>query len=509
MGLGTVHKKSIVVLTVVMIVTLLSGCARRQSTRPTQSAASSSSPTQGPFSEPTTEVTHNATGLPNVGVGSSTEVTPAPQVYVVQRGDTLIGIATRLGVSLEALVEANQITDPNSLQVGQRLRVPALDTAAGPATRLLPDSEFVNGPAYVDFDVIAFCRQQGGYINEYYENVDGQILTGPEIVARTVSHFSVGPRLLLAVLELKSGWVTEPNPQGAALSYPMGRRGSGWEYFSRQVEWAADNLNKGYYDWRGRGMEPIVWEDDTLTQFAPSLNAGTAGLQYFLSLNTKQSQWEAWVGEGPESFSATYRRLFGDPEQYAIEPLVPVDTALPALSLPWATGHVWHHTGGPHGGWGDGSAWAALDFVPDEGSLGCQPASSFATAAAPGLIVHSQDGVVMVDLDEDGHPETGWVLLYLHVSTRDRVEVGVDVDVGDRIGHPSCEGGFSETTHLHFARLYNGEWIAADGPLPMVLSGWRFYSDGSAYDGYAERDGVKRTASESWDVSINGLSADR
>lgn len=115
----------------------------------------------------------------------------------------------------------------------------------------------------------------------------------------------------------------------------------------------------------------------------------------------------------------------------------------------------------------------------------------------------------MVDLDEDGHPETGWVLLYLHVSTRDRVEVGVDVDVGDRIGHPSCEGGFSETTHLHFARLYNGEWIAADGPLPMVLSGWRFYSDGSAYDGYAERDGVKRTASESWDASINGLIADR
>lgn len=509
MDLGTVRKKCIVVLVAVMIMAPLSGCARRQSTRPTQSTTTGSDLTQPPSPDGAAGVTHSATGLPNVGAGGTADGTPAPQVYIVQRGDTLSGIASRLGVSLEALVEENQITNPNALQVGQKLRVPTLTAIAGPSTWIMPDSEFVNGPAYVGFDVVAFCRQQGGYLNEYYENVDGQILTGPEIVERIVRKFSVGPRLLLAVLELKSGWVTDPNPKGAALSYPMGRSGSGWALFSRQVEWAADNLNKGYYDWRGRGMAPILWEDDTLTQYASTLNAATAGLQYFLSLNTKRSQWEAWIGQGPDSFAATYRSLFGDPEQYAIEPLVPIDTVVPSLRLPWAKGDQWYFTGGPHGGWADGSAWAALDFVPDEGYLGCQIASSLALAAAPGLVIRSQEGQVWIDLDEDGHQQTGWVLLYLHVAAKDRVDAGEHVRVGDPIGHPSCEGGFSQTTHLHLARMYNGEWIAADGPLPMELSGWRFYSAGSAYDGYAEREGIERTACECWDASINGLIADR
>ncbi len=511
--LGAVHRKSFratarFALTIVMVLAVVSGCARRQSSRPTPATSAGSDPTRALHTEASSPVPRSGTGLPNVGVGSR-DSTPMPQVYVVERGDTLSSIASRLGCSLEALIEANQITDPNSLRVGQRLRVPTLEAGTGPDTRLLPDSEFVDGPAYVDFDLAAFCAQQGGYINEYYENVGGQVLSGPEIVLRTVQHFSIGPRLLLAVLELKSGWVTDPSPEGAALAYPMGRRGSGWELFSRQLEWAADKLNKGYYDWRGRGMSPVLWDDETATQYAPTLNAATAGLQYFLSLNTTQSDWETWVGEGPESFAATYERLFGDAAEYAIEPLVPEDTPLPTLSLPWSEGDLWYYTGGPHGGWGDGSGWAALDFVPDEGYLGCQVASSFATAAAPGLVIHSQDGEVIIDLDEDGHQETGWVLFYLHVANKDRIPVGSRVERGDPIGHPSCEGGFAQSTHLHFARLFNGEWIAADGPLPLVMSGWQFYSSDTAYEGRAEREGQERTACECWDASVNGLVADR
>ena len=44
--------------------------------------------------------------------------------YQVQAGDTLYSIATRFGVTVKALVEANQITDPNALRVGQELRIP-------------------------------------------------------------------------------------------------------------------------------------------------------------------------------------------------------------------------------------------------------------------------------------------------------------------------------------------------------------------------------------------------
>ncbi|HOE12695.1 MAG TPA: LysM peptidoglycan-binding domain-containing protein [bacterium] len=44
--------------------------------------------------------------------------------YIVETGDTLNGIARKLGVTTEALSEANGITDPNMIRVGQHLKVP-------------------------------------------------------------------------------------------------------------------------------------------------------------------------------------------------------------------------------------------------------------------------------------------------------------------------------------------------------------------------------------------------
>lgn len=46
------------------------------------------------------------------------------QTYTVQAGDTLSGIAAQFGVELDALMEANNITDPNTVIVGQELIIP-------------------------------------------------------------------------------------------------------------------------------------------------------------------------------------------------------------------------------------------------------------------------------------------------------------------------------------------------------------------------------------------------
>jgi spore coat assembly protein SafA len=48
-----------------------------------------------------------------------------PRTYIVQRGDTLSGIARRFGVSLSALERANpQISDPNRIFPGQVINIP-------------------------------------------------------------------------------------------------------------------------------------------------------------------------------------------------------------------------------------------------------------------------------------------------------------------------------------------------------------------------------------------------
>jgi len=46
-------------------------------------------------------------------------------IHQVQRGDSLYAIARRYGVSIDALVRENQITDPDRLSVGMRLVIPS------------------------------------------------------------------------------------------------------------------------------------------------------------------------------------------------------------------------------------------------------------------------------------------------------------------------------------------------------------------------------------------------
>lgn len=46
------------------------------------------------------------------------------QTYTVKPGDTLSGIAAQFGVTIDAILEANDLTDPNTVVVGQELIIP-------------------------------------------------------------------------------------------------------------------------------------------------------------------------------------------------------------------------------------------------------------------------------------------------------------------------------------------------------------------------------------------------
>jgi murein DD-endopeptidase MepM/ murein hydrolase activator NlpD len=51
-------------------------------------------------------------------------VTTSSQMYIVQAGDTLSAIARRFGVTVESLIQANDLSDPDYLRVGQQLIIP-------------------------------------------------------------------------------------------------------------------------------------------------------------------------------------------------------------------------------------------------------------------------------------------------------------------------------------------------------------------------------------------------
>lgn len=411
--------------------------------------------------------------------------------HFVTAGETLGYIAQLYGSSVAELQDANNMGTSDLLYAGQSLLVPSQSALVSPDFKLIPDSELVFGPAAADFNVRAYAIAYQSYLLRHQEEVEGRLLDGPEVVSLVAERYSVNPRLLLALLEYRAGWVTQPVVQETtfALGYMRPNRGS----LYAQLAWAANLLNWGFYG-RAEGGIGSFLVGSSRVAFAPTINHGTAGLQAQLGAHDS-TNLDTWLHDvGPNGFFATFNRLFGNPFAYAVEPLIPPGLQQPVLRLPWSSEETWYYTGGPHGGWDSGSAWAALDFVPPGEQLGCVQSEAWVTAVADGLVVSSDFGAVLVDLDGDGNPRTGWAILYMHIETRDRIPAGVFVQAGDRIGHPSCEGGFSNGTHLHIARLYNGRWISADGSLPFEMGGWVSQGAGREYNGFLVRGGVSKEA---------------
>src|SRR3990170_4645014 len=137
-----------------------------------------------------------------------------PNQYVVQSGDTLNNIARGYNVSTDDIILANSLTSPDFLEIGQVLTIPPPRPGPpGPGFKIIPDSELVYGPVSATFDIAAFITGKGGYLVSYQEEVNGQTLSGAQIVERVAQDFSVNPRLLLAALEYQSNWVTRVKPK--------------------------------------------------------------------------------------------------------------------------------------------------------------------------------------------------------------------------------------------------------------------------------------------------------
>jgi hypothetical protein len=360
-----------------------------------------------------------------------------------------------------------------------------------PGVQILPDGELVYSPSAIGFDIASYLSAAGGYLGNGYREYLASTgwNNGAQAVERIALDNSINPRLLLALIEYESGWVDGQPSNLAQGDYPLGHVDYYYRGLFRQMMWAVQELSIGYYGWRDGTLTSLFFPDGTILRLSPGLNAGSVAIQYFFSRTRNFAEW-AQVVDPNVGFPALYARMFGDPWTLAqdVEPLIPPGLTQPALTLPFEIGQIWSYSGGPHPAWELQGALAALDFAPGSDVSGCAPSDRWILASAPGLVVRSLAGVVVLDLDGDGYEQTGWDLLFLHVATKGRVAAGVRLKAGDFIGHPSCEGGIATGTHLHFARKFNGEWILADGPLPFTLSGWVAHYGGKPYEGALTKD---------------------
>lgn len=421
--------------------------------------------------------------FPQPGLAGTAVVYPDVIQYFAQSGDTLPALAGRFRVGQELIISSaplparGLIPPATELWIPNRMGQPAFSRAA------LPDGEVIFSSTALDFDLYESIERSKGFLSVYRENVQNQSFSGAEIIARVAVESSINPRLLLALLELRSGWV-----RGAAVRgderYPLGFRAGGWEGLYRELVIAATHLNAGYYGWREGTLNPLQFSDGKSTLFDPRLNAGSAAVQHLLGKLYSQETWEAAL-YGSGGLIELYSEMFGSPWERAAQagPIFTANAAQPALELPFLPGLRWSLTGGPHQAWKTGSPRGAIDLAPVTGEPACRVSSAWVTAPAQGVVVRSRRNVVALDLDGDGHEQTGWVLVFLHIADYERVVEGAVLRLDDRIGHPSCEGGTSTGTHVHLARKFNGEWLGADLPLSFELGGWQVYAGERNYTG--------------------------
>ncbi len=425
--------------------------------------------------------------------------------HTVSPGDTLFRIAAQYDVTVQALLNANDLPNPDFLEVGQVINLPQRPLEYTAPLLILPDSRLVRSIGADGFDTVAFVDAQPARLGQLKVAVptrqaDGRPLTeqlsAGQTIERVAQEFSVDARVLLAILEHFAGLLSDPTVDEERLLYPLlaaeEASNAGRDGLYAQASWLADQLNKGYYDWKYRGKTILDAPDGSRLFYHPSLNAGTVAVHFALAQFADDEAWTAGIGES--GLRETYRRLFGDPFEGAFE-TVPSDLRQPELTLPFPRGDVWRFTGGFHGGWGNGSAWSAVDFAPPDeiDDRWCYTSSYPITAIARGMILRLGAGVLVLDLDEDGDEGTGWTIVYLHVSPHDSLRTGQIVEAGNLLGYASCLGGYSTATHLHIGRRYNGEWIPADclrcpegaAIPPFVMSNWKVVGlENQLYQGF-------------------------
>lgn len=102
---------------------------------------------RAPVSLPSPTATLSIGSVPTqASVSNNTSPTATPTLYIVKGGDTLGSIAIEFDVSVEAIMQANGLSDPNALNVGQSLVIP-VQGAVLPTSTPPPAATSVAPPA--------------------------------------------------------------------------------------------------------------------------------------------------------------------------------------------------------------------------------------------------------------------------------------------------------------------------------------------------------------------------
>ncbi|HTX79438.1 MAG TPA: hypothetical protein VMC62_07205, partial [Longilinea sp.] len=182
----------------------------------TNTATMTASPTD-------TSTLDESTDNPANPVADTSTATPIPPIiYYTQAGDTLPALAVRFSVLPQEIISTSSIPNHGLIEPKTLLVIPNRLGETGPSQLAMPDSEVVYSPSAVGFDTNAYVNQFDGYLKTYKQYLDDGWYTGAMVVQRVAIENSINPRLLLALLEYQSHWVTGKPTTIQDTNYPMG-----------------------------------------------------------------------------------------------------------------------------------------------------------------------------------------------------------------------------------------------------------------------------------------------
>ncbi len=375
---------------------------------------------------------------------------------------------------------------------------------------LVDDYELVFAPHNITFGVENFLASQNSALSNHTLTTDsgGVIQASDAILGISYKH-SINPKVLLTLLEMQAGLVTNPTVPPSRLQSPFGNLshvagdyGKAPTGFIEQLDWAAMALSKGFYARRddASSTEALILRDGTAIKLDITVNPGSYSVQYMLSKILGNQQWTEATDQSSGTFIQTFHSFFGDPLQSPGYPQA--ISTIPGAALPFEGGKTWYFSGGPHGGGLDGSErpWSAVDFASpdtpgcdDDGDGEDEPdLDDWIAASRGGEVLFAASSLIVIDHGD------GWRTHYYHVSSQEmQVQAGDAVLQGRLLGHPSCEtdmGGDANGDHVHFATSYNGTQITVNGNEEadgMVLEGWTINEGVAHYFGTIESpDGI-------------------
>jgi hypothetical protein len=355
------------------------------------------------------------------------------------------------------------------------------------ASDILADGQFVYGPNVGEFKTLAFLASSHSALLPY-----------ASVIEDKASYYSINPRVLLAILELRSRAVTGI-VDSADLEHAVGY--GDVVGFDDELEALCSALTMFFYANLHRA--PQVSDSVAVTlaagrqvQLPKGIGAGTLAVLLSLGPLSSDAEWDALSStRAGGGFTATYRRLFPDSDPLDTSNDITADGPPPAdlLKFPFACGDTWNLSGGPHDNNNcDGAhPLSALDFTPNVAACAIPP-DRWVTAPSGGTVTEvSCEGCYVAVSHRDG-----WDSTFYHLANP-QVAAGQEVRQDQRIANPSCRPssggtcgscpGTASGTHVHYNLRYNGAYVDVDG---TEFKGWTVHGT-ACYKGYLEKDGVQ------------------